>query len=73
MCVQIDKFSSQANTLSFENRKLHPGLNRRDQDTCILLIENRSLRKQLHSTGQDAKNEVDEADEAEVILDTTQS
>ena len=73
MCAQIDKFRSQANTLSFENRKLQSGLNHRYQETHILLIENRSLRKQLHSPGLEAENEADEADEAEVILDTTQS
>ena len=73
MCAQMDKFSSQANTLSFENRKLHSRLNCRYQETRILLIENRSLRKKLHSTGKEVENEADEADEAEAIPDTTQS
>jgi regulator of replication initiation timing len=73
MCAQMDKFRSQANTLSFENRKLQSRLNHRYQETHILLIENQSLRKQLHSTGQGAENETDEVDEAEAIPDTTQS
>jgi hypothetical protein len=51
MCAQMDKFHSQANTLSFENRKLQSRLNRRYQETRIILIENRYLRKKLHSIG----------------------
>ena len=73
MCAQMDKFRSQANTLSFENRKLQSRLNHRYQETRILLIENRSLRKQLHSTGQEVENEADEEVETEAIPDTTQS
>jgi regulator of replication initiation timing len=73
MCAQMDKFRSQANTLSFENRKLQSRFNRRYQETRILLIENRSLRKQLHSSGQEVENEADEEVETEAIPDTTQS
>jgi regulator of replication initiation timing len=71
MCAQLDKFHSQANTLSFENRKLQSRLNRRYQETHILLIENKSLRKQLHSTGQEVENEADQKVETEAIPDTT--
>lgn len=67
MCAQVDKFCSQANLLSHENRKLHSRLNRRYQEARILLIENGSLRKKLRRTGQEVE------DEAEDNPDDTQS
>ena len=49
-----NKFRSKVDLLIHENRKLHCRLNRRYHENCILLIENRSLRKQLQRTGKEA-------------------